>query len=243
MAKLNQIIAVVNGLKTETKKSLTALHRQSNSVDIFNGLSRTYKAFDEEGEQFPDENKEVQFTVNGALTSLSDVLTNMFDTVLTQDTTNCQAKADIVVGETTIAKDVPVTYLMFLEKQLNDISTFVESLPVLDFGTKWEFNENLGLHSSQPTLTNRTKKVMNHKVLYEATKEHPAQIEKWNEDVAVGQWETTKFSGAISNVDKSKITMRVKELQKAVKFARESANSIDVVESKIGKDIFEYLLN
>jgi hypothetical protein len=42
------------------------------------------------------------------------------------------AKADIKVGDAVIARDVPVTYLIWLEKQLVEMATVVGKLPVLD---------------------------------------------------------------------------------------------------------------
>ena len=35
------------------------------------------------------------------------------------------AKADLVVDGVTLAKDLPVTYLLFLEKQLTELKAFV----------------------------------------------------------------------------------------------------------------------
>jgi len=56
----------------------------------------------------------------------------MFDIVATQDWANCQAVADVVVDDQVILAQVPFTHLLFLEKQLLDIQTLVEKLPVLD---------------------------------------------------------------------------------------------------------------
>ena len=243
MAKLNQIIAVVNGKKTEAKKALTSIHRNCSSSELFSGLSRSYQPLDEEGERFPDEKKDVQFTVDQALSEVSEVLADVFDLVATQDSANAEALADVVVDGNVILSQVPVTYLLFLEKQLVDIGTFAANLPTLDVATRWDKDENQGLYVSEPTKTNKTKKVMQHKVLYEATEQHPAQIEKWTEDVSVGTWTTTKFSGAISQVDKKKLLGRIKDLQEAVKFARESANSIEVEQKKVGEQIFGYLFS
>ena len=47
----------------------------------------------------------------------------------TQDFANCQAKANVVVDGQTILKEVPVTHLLFLEKQLVDLRTFIDGLP------------------------------------------------------------------------------------------------------------------
>lgn len=241
MVKLNQIVAVVNGKKTETKKALTDLHRKSQLTDLFVGLSKTYQPKEEDGETFPDENKGVQATVKGSITELSTLLTDVFDAVATQDFGNCSAMADIVVDGVVVVSQIPVTYLMFLEKQLADVETFALVLPTLDIASNWTFDVNQDLYVSDVATTSRSKKVLKHKVLYEATKEHPAQIEKWNEDVSMGTWSTKKFSGAITQVEKTAIVKRVKKLQEAVKFARESANSLEIAQVKVGEKIFSYI--
>ena len=67
----------------------------------------------------------------------------MFDVVLTQDMGNTHAKADIKVNGQTILPNVPVTYLLFLEKQVVDLETFVTKLPSLDPSEVWEADGEL----------------------------------------------------------------------------------------------------
>lgn len=243
MAKLNQIVAVVNGKKSEAKKALTAVHRKSGAPDLFSGLSRTYEPLDAEGETLPPEKKAVQFTADEALSQASTILTELFDVVAVQDVNNTRAIVDVVVDGNTVVEQVPVTYLMFLEKQLNDVDTFVRDIPTLDSSQVWDFDENQGLYASEPVKSTKTKKTPQHKVLYEATENHPAQIETWNEDVVVGTYTTRKFSGAISTVRKQGILQKVRKLKEAVKFAREEANSITVEDKKVGDSIFGYLFD
>lgn len=243
MVKLNQIVAVVNGKKTETKKALTDLHRKTQQADLFAGLSKIYQSIEEEGEKLPDDNKAVQANVRACLTEAASLLTDMFDAVATQDCGNLEAKADVTVDGRVLLKDVPVTYLMFLEKQLLDVEKFVEVLPVLDVTNTWTFDENQGLYVSDVTKTVRSKKVPKHKVLYEATPTHPAQIEKWTEDVSAGVWSTRRFSGAVSQVDKTAMLKKIKKVQESVKFAREEANSIEVKQQKVGDNLFTYLFS
>jgi len=241
MPKLNQIVAVATGTKTEMKKEITNLHRKTGAVDLFSGLSRTYQPHDEEGEQLPSESKIVQLNCNDVLEEAANIWKNGWDVVATQDVNNCKTNVDVVVDEEVVVSNVPVTYLMFLEKQLQDVEKFVETLPVLDPSVKWEFDENQGHYKSEPSTSVKTKKVPQHKVLYEATKEHPAQIEKWSEDVPVGTWTAVKFSGAMSITDKKKVLERIRKLQNAVKFAREEANSTEVENIEVAEGIFKYL--
>lgn len=243
MPKLNQIVAVVNGKKTESEKALTEVHRKCNVLDLFNGLHRTYRPLDENGENFPDENKPVQYTCEQALVDAKEILVNLFDVIATQDYNNSKATANVVVDDNVILEDVPVTYLLFLEKQLQNIGKFVSTLPVLDVGENWQRDPNKDLYVSSVYETQKTKKCLQHKILYEATKEHPAQVEKWTEDVRVGLWSNQKFSGAMPLKEKKEMLNKVKKLQDAVKFAREEANSTEVENISVGEKVFNYLLS
>jgi len=90
--------------------------------------------------------------------------------------------------------------------------------------------------------TTKTKKKMTPVVLYEATKEHPAQVKEVTEDVVVGFWSATKFSGALSGDRKEVLVSRIQQLQKAVKFAREEANGEVVEKKNASAALFGFLL-
>ena len=132
MPKLNQIIAIQAGKKTQAKETLTNAYQQVKKPELLNGLVRTYQPRDDGGEPQPDERKQVQVKVNDLIRKVSADLAEMFDVVATQDWANCQAKADVVVDGRKVVEGAPVTHLLFLEKQLVDLRTFVDSLPVLD---------------------------------------------------------------------------------------------------------------
>lgn len=243
MAKLNQIIAVVNGKKTEAQNALTALLRKCGKTELFTGLFRSYRPNTEDGETFPSESKAVQCTVKEVVGEIESVMTDFLDLIATQEYANCEAKGDIVVNGTAVLRDVPVSYLLFLEKQMNDYKTLISSLPTLEHGEKWSQDVNGELFASDPQETNKTKKIPQHKVVYEATEHHPAQVETWTEDVVIGKWSLTKYSGAMPAVVKNQLVERVKTLIDAIKFARESANSLEVEQVKVGKAVFGYLFN
>ena len=241
MTKLNQIVAVVNGKKTEAQKALTEIYRKCSLNDLFSGLSRTYRPKNDGDEVLPPEGRMVQYNVTEALKEFKESLGGLLDVVATQDFANGEARADVVVDSKVVLSDVPVTYLLFLEKQLVDLHTFVSKLPVLDSGEKWEFDPNQDHYTSATSTTNRTKKVLQHKILVEATDKHPAQVEKWQEDITVGYWDITKFSGAMPVKEKKELVSKVKQLQDAVKFARETANQLEIKQVKVADKLFDYL--
>ncbi|GAA1414125.1 hypothetical protein ACFQZ4_36235 [Catellatospora coxensis] len=241
MAKLNQIIAVEKGIKSRSFQDLTEAHHAVQKPALLSGISRTYQAKDEEGEQLPPESTKVQTRAEDVLRQIGVTLSRLFDVTATKDATNCTARADVVVDDRVLLSDVPVTYLLFLEKQLTDLHTFVKKLPVLDAAESWVFSDSADCWSTEPVRTIRTKKVPRNHVKAEATEKHPAQVEVYYEDIAVGYWTTVKFSGALPAKRVSTLLERVEKLQQAVKFAREEANNAEAVDKHVGDRVFGYL--
>lgn len=245
MAKLCQITALLTGKKTSIQKTLTEIYHKFQKPALFNGLTKRYYPLDEEGETYPDEKQYYQQSVQECLDEMRESLTTLIDLVATQDNTNCIAKADVAVEDSiapiTILKQVPVTHLLFLEKQLTDLYTAVSALPTLDPQEKWNFDPNNACFMSEPSETNKTKKVPRTHVKYEATEHHPAQTEMYHEDVVVGRWKTTKSSTAIPATDKMKFLNKINKLRDAVKIAREEANTVEVHQVKYGQAIFNYV--
>ncbi|MDP1563162.1 MAG: hypothetical protein Q8M16_17420 [Pirellulaceae bacterium] len=241
MPKLNQIIAIQSTKKSLAKDALTAAYHQLQKADLLTGISRNYKPKDELGEVLPHENKLVQVKVTEVLEQVSRSLREMFDVVATQDYANCLAKADVVVAGQVILRDVPVTHLLFLEKQVTDLQTFIEKLPVLDPAERWTYDSSQDCYASESFQSLRTKKVPKTHVKYEATKEHPAQVEMYMEDVTAGTWTTLKFSGAVPASIRNGMLDRVRSLQDAIKAARETANGIEVEKQEVGEKLLKFV--
>ncbi len=241
MPRLNQIIAVEKGIKTRSHTELTEAHHALQKPALLSGISRSYRPKDEEGEQLPPEATRVQANAEEVIRKTGDILVALFDVTATKDYTNCKARADVVVDGKTLLAAVPVTYLLFLEKQLVDLHTFVKKLPVLDASESWIFDPSADCWATEPVQTSRTKKIPRNHVKAEATEKHPAQVEVYHEDVVVGQWKTVKFSGALPAKRVNELLGRVEKLQQAVKFAREEANNQEADEQKIGRSVLSYL--
>jgi len=243
MMKQNQVIAIVKGRKTKTKNGVTSIYHTLQKKDLFAGVDRKYRPIADEGIDKPAEKKHVQAKVQDCLSNLVKTYSNTMDMVATLDKGNCIAAADIKVGENVIVKNVPATHLIYLEKQLNDILTIVKAIPVLDPSESWAWNETTACYSSEPRDTSSTTKVLKPIILYEATKEHPAQVEKFTTDEIVGNWTTISLSGAIKMSVKEELVEKVLELQDAVKIARANANNIEVEVQKTGTALMKYLFS
>src|SRR3990172_1801335 len=192
--KLGQIMAVINSEKPRLVKELTNLYQTSQKADLFSGFSRVYKSLLEDGDSLPPEVKRVQKTVSEVVTDVVQVLTRHFNLTATKDWANVEAKADVVIDGKVFISQAPSVFLIFLEKQLIDLNTFINSLPVLDATDEWTKDSNSGLFTTAESWLKRTQKVPKTHVLYAATKEHPAQAQMYHEDVEVGRWTVKKFS-------------------------------------------------
>ncbi len=243
MARLNQIIAVEKGIKSRTFQELTEAHHSLQKPTLLAGISRVYRPRDEEGEQLPPESTRVQVKTQDIIRQTVEIMTALFDVTATKDWTNNRAHADVVVDGVVLLKDVPVSYLLFLEKQLVDLHTFVKKLPVLDPSETWTFDPSADCYATEPAQTLRTKKIPRNHVKAEATEHHPAQVEVYYEDIVVGYWRTTKFSGALPARRINELLERLERLQQAVKYAREEANNTEVEDHKVGTAVLQYIFH
>lgn len=239
--KLNQLIAIEKGARSQASTDLATAYQRVGKAELLAGIARTYRAIDDEGEALPPESKRVQVRTREVIAEVKAALTRLLDVTATKDATNCVAKADLVVDGNTLAKDLPVTYLLFLEKQLGELKSFVAKLPRLDPAEAWSFDEVTDCFATEPSQTVRTKKVPRNHVLAEATDKHPAQVQVYHEDVVVGRWTTTKFSGALPAKEVGEMLARIGKLTDAVKIAREAANSTPVTDVKPGGAILGYV--
>jgi hypothetical protein len=245
VTKLHQILALEGTAKNRAKTVLDVAYHGLQKPALLNGFSRVYTPLDDDAttsDQLPAEGTRVQLRAPKAIADVSTALTRVFDLVLTREFANTEATADLVVDGTTIAEGVPVAYLLFLEKQLTDLRTFFTKLPVLDPAEDWEWSDETATYKSQPVQTRRSQKVPRNHVKYDATPEHPAQVEMYMEDVPVGTWTAVKFSGALRQTEVDDYVERISKVLDAVKSARAEANTLDVANQSIGTSLFEFVL-
>ncbi|HBP18405.1 MAG TPA: hypothetical protein DEA08_11555 [Planctomycetes bacterium] len=240
--KLNQVLAIEKSTKSRVHGEITRMHHSLQKAGLLNGFAKSYQPKDEDGDHYPPERQRVQVNAASELRRAGRLLGELFDVTATKDWANTQATADLVIDGETLLEQVPATYLLFLEKQLNDLRTFVDKIPVLDQSEEWTYDEQSALFKTEPTQTTRTKKVQRPIVLYPATPEHPAQTQLISEDVAVGNWITVKHSGAIPAPRKAELLERIERLAQATKFAREKANASDAPRREVGERLFRFLL-
>jgi len=243
MTRLNQIVAIVKSAKADATRALTDAYRLIQQPGLLHGQTRIYKRVNDDDVNLPAETVNVQVKVLDVVDGVRGVLARLFDMVATMDATNALAAADLVVDGVTIAAQVPATHLVWMEKQVVDLQTFIRALPVLDPAERWAFDDQQGLFVAAPSQTQKTKKVTRALILAPATDTFPAQVSTIAEDVVVGFWETVKFSGTITQARKNELLAKVAALLSGVRQAREAANMIEVVDLLPGRAVLAYVFD
>jgi len=245
MSKLHELLAVEGDLEGTYKKILEETKVNfSKHADRYFGAHQRTELFDDTAPMEADSHKEMDDTVPSKLKYTEGHIIRYLDAVLQKERTNQDARADLVVDSVAIAKEVPATFLLGLETKLKTVRSIYETIPTLQPGVKWEKDETQGqdvYRRTHPEEKFRTKKNMKNHVVAEATKEHPAQVQVYNEDEKVARIVTDTWCGMISPAEKSVLLGRVDTLIRAVKKARQKANTAEVIKTTIGKELFTYI--
>src|SRR5262249_25544146 len=113
MPRLNQVNAIVTARKGEADKAVAELAKLAAKEQLFVGRERTYRPLDEvNGQKLPPESQKVQQRVDRLIEQARDKWTELWNLVLSQDTGNQKAKADILVDGRVLLANVPVTTLL-----------------------------------------------------------------------------------------------------------------------------------
>ena len=245
MSKLHELLAVENDLeKVATNLVGEAKTTFTKKANLFNGSVKTAVMFDADDPTPAPEVIKLEETVPGKLAYVGKAIARWFDAVLQKEATNQTANADLIVDGEVLATGLPATFLLGLETKLKRLRDMYIELPTLQPGVVWELAADEGdgifraVDAQERFITAKTVKST---VLYEATEQHPAQIDKWNEDVKVGKYIVRGTSGMITSAEKAEILGRIDTLLQAAKSARMRANSVDVVQINIGHTLVDYI--
>ena len=144
MSKLHEILAVESTLTQEIKELLGKVSHIFSEPQKFTKYIKTLTNFEEDAAQTAAEETGMAVETLVLLQGFTAHYSRYLDTILKKETTNYSAKADIIINETTIAKDVPVTFLLGLETKFKTIFDLYKKLPVLDATILWEVDHNTG---------------------------------------------------------------------------------------------------
>lgn len=244
--KLHELLAVEPDLEGVYKKLLDeARVTFEKRADHFIGSVKRLELLEDVKDQPTQEpeHKAMVTTVPDKLDYVGKAIARYIDAVYQKERTNQTTGGEINLGNIT-ATAIPATFLLGLETKLKHIRAIYEAIPTLQPGIVWVKDEQLGrgIYKTQyPEVKFKTKKTFMHKVLVDATKEHPAQIEKWEEQVPVGKYITETQSGMLTPAEKSEMLGRIDNLLREVKKARQRANNVDADTQTIGEQIVKYI--
>lgn len=251
MAKLHEVLAIEKDLMNTSKRLVAESIRTFSKDNLFKGSKKVTNMFDANEDNsiavnYADEHVKLETTVHENLTYSLNEVSRYWDAVLSKDLSNMQAKADIVIAGTIIAKDVPATFLLGLESKLHDLANLFAAIPTLEPGRTWEPDTSLGkgiYKDANNREAFKTKKDKEFRSVARATEKHAEQIKELDIVSNIGLIVQTNWSGMISSAEKAAMTKRLIKITSAVKQARQRANATDLVIGKIGGDVLDYITN
>jgi len=242
-AQLHQLLAVRDGARSAADKEIARAYHTIQKAEPLSGIQRDHTKRYEDDADLPGEYKHVQVKAQTVVDGFAKAMARLIDVTAAVDWTNQQAGADVVLPDgTVLVENAPATWLIFLEKHLVDVRTFVEKLPVLDPAIEWNEPTATGEpYRSREVKTTSTKKVLRNHQVAAATAQHPEQVQVYQEDVVSGWWSTVKLSGALPAATVASMKDRVNVLIEAVKVARGLANTTAVVDPKPARAVLDFV--
>lgn len=246
--KLHELLATEKTLQTQFTTLIQDTLNKFGKEHFFKGWVKKLSMLkdgpeNDAIEKAGTDNRDVVTTVPETLDYLFDHWASYEDSQMRKNCTNQKAVASITIG-TTVIDNIPVDELMGLENRLVKIRDIFQAIPTLDASREWTPSTvRKGVwRTAEADVTTKTEKVVTPVILYEATPQHPAQIEKVSKDEIVGTFTTVGFSGAATSLQKANILKRIDDLIVEVKKARMRANTREVADVSIGKLLSNYLL-
>jgi len=248
MTKLHELLAVlgsVSGQASKVRNELAVTFEKKRH--LFEERRRSFTPNEEVGGAISiEEQQDIQSTVIGEIEWVSKHLAKAVDVAYQVDLANLGAKADVVLEDGKIlAKDIPATTLLQLEKRINEWKELIQAIPTLDPAKSFrpDSNRGKGYWKARDVTKMRTKKDKKPLVLYPATEKHPAQTQVLDVDTVIGTILEQEWSALITPAMKADLLDRVETLGRAVSKARSKANdhAIETKDNKIGAELLEFV--
>ena len=247
-AQIHELLAIENDLKVEKEKSSKSLIGIfKNEKPSFEGRTRRLEIFDEKRkleEAAGIENIELDTTVPRELATMSKPFIRYWDVKYQQEISNQKAIANIEIDGKVFIENVPVKFLLSMEEELKQLRKVYEAAPTLPPGFDWTPDNQKGediFKLNEPIIKQKGEKVLDFVVAVKATDKFPAQIKERTIDRQIGKYIDNFWSGAITPAKKLKLLSRIDIISRAIKQARQRANTQEVSTQTIGKDIFDFI--
>lgn len=243
MGKLYELLSVEPSLAGQFNKMILEAQQVFNKRELFEGYTKKLEMFDAARQN--EESTEVKiasYTVDKKLDYLAKFVVDYFDAFAQKEASNQLAKADIVIDDVALVKDVPSYALLGFEDKLLKIRQVLETIPTLAPGIDWVETDEIGIFKDKnQVMRSKTEKSKQFKEIAPPTQQHKAQVEVWDSDVPVGRYIETKMSATLTPARKSQLIGRCDKLIQAVKTARQRANAVEASNLVIGNVFWNYI--
>jgi hypothetical protein len=152
------------------------------------------------------------------------------------------ARASIEINGVVLLADVPTPALLSMEKGLKEYIASLQKLPTLEPTQRWKWNTTQGVYETEPTQTQRTRKVPLVISKAKATDKHPEQTEVYMEDRAVGTFTDTLQAKKLPAPQQRELVQQAQRLLAAIQDAKQRANSARVPVERRADALAAYLL-
>lgn len=253
--KLYEILAVEGDAQGRSKAVMLETKQVfSNKEHLFKGKRRSLSLFEKDPTRETEiaalEAKDfvftrVESTIPDSMNYLGCILGDYWDVMYQKEATNQLAKADLIIDGEVLLKNVPVTFLLCMESRLKDLRPILDAIPTLAPGIKWDLDENYTLAHvyRTPEMSDvKTKEDTDYRRVFEPTDKQPGQFVAVKTQFNIGKYSTIEWSGLISPAEKARLLEKLDKTLKAVKVARQRANSVDAVTEKVGDKLIGALL-
>jgi hypothetical protein len=245
---LGEVVAIEKAARQSANKSTARVFQEIQKPPLVTGFSQIYvpDVYDPSGlNDKPPKGDRLQLRSEDALRELARLLTPAWDLTAAKDYANTRATADIIVDgvDEPLLRDVPVTHLLSLEHQLDEVVGFFRALQVNDPAKDWEWDpEDTSFRTR--TVEKRISEVKGQKalVLLDPTQWQAGQAIPVPDNQREGVWEITYFSGAVTRQRKTELVERGEALKAAVKQARERANRVHADPVDVAEPLFRFLI-
>jgi hypothetical protein len=234
-------VANLARLHTRANKDGGAAVKLLSKESVLKGESRVFTPTDDEGETRPATSVKVQHNSKDLLATLSKVLGDFFNYELTKNLGNCMNTATVTVSGLSLELDM--SSLLFLRTQLTELAGKFNSFSTLSNQSEWLMDEDTGFRRTPPVVTVSYKNVETPLLLAPATKEHPAQVKTFQQQVEQGRWSATQFSSQLSPTEVEAMKRRTEELLMLLNVAIKDINANKVEVDNNGSQLVNYIIN
>lgn len=243
--RLHELLAVRTSLETQAATTTSGLAATfEKKQHLFTGRLKAFAPYGETTPAKTEEQVDIQTGVIAELTWLKQHVTPWIDNILNIAEANTGAKADIILENgVTIAANIPTSALLDFERLIAGLRAFALKVPTLDPAKSFvpAPDRGEGIFVARTVEKVRREKRRKVLVLSPATDKHAAQVQLVEEDEPTGVIHEQEWSAMITPAHKAEILARIENLGRAVKRARQRANTATVdLTHKVGEEMYRY---